>query len=43
MTKGYPKPLCLRDQKTTREKAIAEIARHYQTFVDDFEKAKGIQ
>jgi len=31
----------LRDKKTTREDAVAEIARRYQTFVDDFETAKG--
>jgi myo-inositol catabolism protein IolC len=33
--------VALRDKKTTREDAVAEIARRYQTFVDDFETAKG--
>jgi myo-inositol catabolism protein IolC len=33
--------VALRDKKTTREDAVAEIARRYRTFVDDFETAKG--
>jgi myo-inositol catabolism protein IolC len=33
----------LRDKKTTREEAVAEIARRYRKFVDVFEKAKGKQ
>ena len=33
--------VALRDKKTTREEAVAEIAKRYRTFVDDFEKAKG--
>ena len=33
--------VALRDKKTRREDAVAEIARRYQTFVDDFETAKG--
>jgi myo-inositol catabolism protein IolC len=33
--------VALRDKKKTREDAVAEIARRYQTFVDDFETAKG--
>jgi myo-inositol catabolism protein IolC len=30
----------LRDKKITREEAVAEIARRYRKFVDDFEKAR---
>jgi myo-inositol catabolism protein IolC len=33
----------LRDKKTAREEAVAEIARRYRKFVDVFEKAKGKQ
>ena len=33
----------LRDKKTTRQEAVAEIARRYRKFVDVFEKAKGKQ
>ncbi len=33
--------VALRDKKTTREEAVAEIPRRYRTFVDDFESAKG--
>jgi myo-inositol catabolism protein IolC len=33
----------LRDKKTTREEAVAEIARRYREFVEVFEKTKGKQ
>jgi hypothetical protein len=31
----------LRHNKSTRDEAVAKIARRYRIFVDDFEKAKG--
>ena len=45
MSIGYNKPLYVRpfDKKTTRKEAVAEIARRYRAFVDDFESAKGVK